>query len=202
MNMNIAQLTKLPKRVLDELPSIIKNYQIDTPLRMSHFLSQCHHESGGFKSTTENMKYSSARLLQVFPRHFKSLDDTKGYAMHPERIGNKVYANRLGNGDESSGDGFRYRGRGYIQCTGKNKYIILDNYLDEDIVANPDLIATKYPLYSAGWFWHSADLNSIADKGATFDVCEKVTKKVNGGKLGLQARHKMLVYYYQLLNIQ
>jgi len=160
MNMNIAQLTKLPKRVLDELPSIIKNYQIDTPLRMSHFLSQCHHESGG------------------------------------------LYANRLGNGDESSGDGFRYRGRGYIQCTGKNKYIILDNYLDEDIVDNPDLIATKYPLYSAGWYWHSVDLNSIADKGATFDVCEKVTKKVNGGKLGLQARYKMLVYYYQLLNIQ
>ena len=200
--MNIAQLTKLPKRVLDELPSIIRNYQIDTPLRMAHFLSQCHHESGGFKSTTENMKYSAARLLQVFPRHFKSLNDTKGYAMHSERIGNKVYANRLGNGDESSGDGFRYRGRGYIQCTGKNKYIILDNYLDEDIVANPDLIATKYPLYSAGWYWHSVDLNSIADKGSAFEVCEKVTKKVNGGKIGLESRYKYFVYYYQLLDIR
>lgn len=199
--MNIALLTKLPRRVLDELPSIINKYQIDTPLRMSHFLSQCHHESGGFKSTTENMKYSSARLLQVFPRHFKSLDDTKGYAMHPERIGNKVYANRLGNGDESSGDGYKYRGRGYIQVTGKNKYIILDKMLNEDIVSNPDLIALKYPLFSAAWFWDSVKLNSIADKGATMEICEQVTKKVNGGKLGLLARYKMLVYYYELLNI-
>lgn len=199
--MNIALLTKLPKRVLDELPSIINKYQIDTPLRMSHFLSQCHHESGGFKSTTENMKYSSARLLQVFPKHFKSLDDTKGYAMHPERIGNKVYANRLGNGNESSGDGYKYRGRGYIQVTGKNKYIILDKMLNEDIVSNPDLIALKYPLFSAAWFWDSVKLNSIADKGATMEICEQVTKKVNGGKLGLLARYKMLVYYYELLNI-
>lgn len=199
--MNIALLTKLPKRVLDELPSIINKYQIDTPLRMSHFLSQCHHESGGFKSTTENMKYSSARLLQVFPRHFKSLDDTKGYAMHPERIGNKVYANRLGNGDESSGDGYKYRGRGYIQVTGKNKYIILDKMLNEDILSNPDLIALKYPLFSAAWFWDSVKLNSIADKGTTMEICEQVTKKVNGGKLGLLARYKMLVYYYELLNI-
>lgn len=199
--MNIALLTKLPKKVLDELPSIINKYQIDTPLRMSHFLSQCHHESGGFKSTTENMKYSSARLLQVFPRHFKSLDDTKGYAMHPERIGNKVYANRLGNGDESSGDGYKYRGRGYIQVTGKNKYIILDKMLNEDIVSNPDLIALKFPLFSAAWFWDSVKLNSIADKGATIEICEQVTKKVNGGKLGLLARYKMLVYYYELLNI-
>lgn len=199
--MNIALLTKIPKRVLDELPSVINKYQIDTPLRMSHFLSQCHHESGGFKSTTENMKYSSARLLQVFPRHFKSLDDTKGYAMHPERIGNKVYANRLGNGDESSGDGYKYRGRGYIQVTGKNKYIILDKMLNEDIVSNPDLIALKYPLFSAAWFWDSVKLNSIADKGATMEICEQVTKKVNGGKLGLLARYKMLVYYYELLNI-
>ena len=199
--MNIALLTKLPKKVLDELPSIINKYQIDTPLRMSHFLSQCHHESGGFKSTTENMKYSSARLLQVFPRHFKSLDDTKGYAMHPERIGNKVYANRLGNGDESSGDGYKYRGRGYIQVTGKNKYIILDKMLNEDILSNPDLIALKYPLFSAAWFWDSVKLNSIADKGTTMEICEQVTKKVNGGKLGLLARYKMLVYYYELLNI-
>lgn len=199
--MNIALLTKLPKKVLDELPSIINKYQIDTPLRMSHFLSQCHHESGGFKSTTENMKYSSARLLQVFPKHFKSLDDTKGYAMHPERIGNKVYANRLGNGDESSGDGYKYRGRGYIQVTGKNKYIMLDKMLNEDIVSNPDLIALKYPLFSAAWFWDSVKLNSIADKGATMEICEQVTKKVNGGKLGLLARYKMFVYYYELLNI-
>lgn len=199
--MNIALLTKLPKKVLDELPSIINKYQIDTPLRMSHFLSQCHHESGGFKSTTENMKYSSARLLQVFPRHFKSLNDTKGYAMHPERIGNKVYANRLGNGDESSGDGYKYRGRGYIQVTGKNKYIILDKMLNEDIAANPDLIALKYPLFSAAWFWDSVKLNSTADKGATMEICEQVTKKVNGGKLGLLARYKMFVYYYELLNI-
>ena len=199
--MNIALLTKIPKRVLDELPSIINKYQIDTPLRMSHFLSQCHHESGGFKSTTENMKYSTARLLQVFPKHFKSLDDTKGYAMHPERIGNKVYANRLGNGNESSGDGYKYRGRGYIQVTGKNKYVILDKLLPEDIVNNPDWIALKYPLFSAAWFWDSVKLNQIADKGATMEICEQVTKSINGGKLGLLARYKMLVYYYELLNI-
>lgn len=200
--MNIAQLCKLPKKVLDELPSVIKYYQIDTPLRMSHFLSQCHHESGGFKSTTENMKYSAARLLQVFPKHFKSLDDTKGYAMHPERIGNKVYANRLGNGDELSGDGYKYRGRGYIQLTGRHNYKIIDSYLDENIIDNPDLIATKYPLFSAAWYWQSRKLNSTADKGATMEICEQVTRNINGGKLGLQSRYKLLVYYYQMLNIQ
>lgn len=198
--MNIAKLTKLPKQVIDELPMILNKYKIDTPLRLSHFLSQCHHESGGFKSTIENMKYSEKRLIQVFPRHFPTIESTKGYSMHPERIGNKVYANRLGNGDESSGDGFRFRGRGFIQCTGKNKYIILDKLLPEDIIGNPDLIATKYPLFSAAWFWDSVKLNQIADKGDSFAICEQVTKKVNGGKLGLQERYKMLVYYMKLLN--
>lgn len=200
--MNIAKLTKIPKRVLDELPTIITNFQIDTPLRMAHFLSQCHHESGGFKSTTENMKYSASRLLQVFPKYFKSVDETKGYAMYSERIGNKVYASRMGNGNESSGDGFRFRGRGYIQVTGKNKYVILDKILNDDIVANPDLIATKYPLYSAAWFWNSVNLNVIADKGSTHEICKEVTKKVNGGKIGLESRYKLLVYYIQLLDIR
>jgi putative chitinase len=199
--MNIAILTKLPKKVTDELPAIIDKYQINTPLRLSHFLSQCHHESGGFKSVSENMKYSEKRLMQVFPRHFPTIESTKGYSMHPERIGNKVYANRLGNRDESSGDGFKYRGRGYIQCTGRHKFAILDKLLHEDILNNPDWIATKYPLFSAAWFWDSVKLNQIADKGSSLEICEQVTKKVNGGKLGLLARYKHFVYYYELLKI-
>lgn len=197
----LISLSTLPQNVKDEFPKIMFEFSINNPLRVSHFLAQCHHESGGFKSTIENMKYSSKRLLEVFPKYFKTEEEAKKYAMQPERIGNKVYANRMGNGDESSGDGYKYRGRGYIQCTGKNKFVIFDKLLSEDILQNPDLIATKYPLWSAGWFWNATKLNDIADKGATLDVVTQVTLKVNGGKNGLLARNKLFVNYYKLLSI-
>jgi putative chitinase len=199
--MNIALLTKIPSEVLLELPTIMEAFEIDTPLRLAHFLSQCAHESGNFKHTVENMNYSEKRLLQVFPKYFPTLESTKGYAMHPERIGNKVYAGRMGNGDEASGHGYKYRGRGYIQVTGRGKFVELDKILTEDAVSNPDIIGDKYPLFASAWFWDAAKINKVADKGNTFEVCEQVTKKVNGGKNGLLNRWRYFVNFYARLTI-
>lgn len=197
--MNIDKLIQIPKASRNELQEVIEEYQINTALRLSHFLSQCHHESGGFRSKIENMNYGAKRLMEVFPKYFPTLQMAQEYAGKPEKIGSRVYANRMGNGDESTGEGFKYRGRGFIQITGKNKYRTLSNLWDIDILDNPDLIAEKYPFKSAGWFWNAAKLNQYADKGSTMADVEKVTKIVNGGKNGLQSRRKLFVNYYQLL---
>lgn len=199
--MNSKVIDSLPFSVRSEIAMVKERYCIDTPLRLSHFLSQCHHESGGFKHTTENLRYSSQRLLQVFPKYFADMKAASQYAMNPEKIGSRVYANRMGNGPESSQEGFLYRGRGYIQVTGKNKYIALDKLLPEDILKYPDLIATKYPMLASAWFWDAAGLNDIADKGSSYEICEEVTKKVNGGKNGLLNRWKHFVFYYKLFTL-
>ena len=121
------------------------------------------------------------------------------YERKPEKIANLVYANRMGNGDKASGDGYRFRGRGYIQLTGKDNYSAFDKTVDENILENPDLVATKYPLASAAWFFHKNGLQKIADEGATDAVVTKVTKKVNGGTIGLPDRIKHFNEYYKLL---
>jgi putative chitinase len=178
--------TRLPKGVMDQIPSVIDTFQINTPLRLAHFLAQCAHESNNFKATIENLNYSAKSLRAVFGKYFPDDATAKAYERKPEKIANIVYANRMGNDDK--GDGWKYKGRGYIQLTGKNNYAAFDKVVPEDVLANPDLVATKYPLLSAAWFWDSKNLNTLADNGKSDAVVTQMTKKVNGGTVGLDDR--------------
>ena len=191
--MNLDDLS-IPDKVKAELWYVMSKFGINTPERLAHFLGQCHHESGGFKFTTENTNYSDVGLKKRFNKYFKDKDISK-YARNPEKIANLVYANRMGNGNEASGDGFRFRGRGYIQLTGKNNYKAFDKFVDDDIVLNPELVATKYPLLTAAWFWDVNDLNEICDKGVNKSTIFAVTKKVNGGIKGLEERSVLTTRY-------
>jgi putative chitinase len=187
-NLNLAALAgKLPQAVIDQIPEAAAKFGITTNLRLAHFLAQCALESANFTATVENLNYSAQRLLQVFPKYFKNVD-VNAYARNPQKIGSRVYANRMGNGDEASGDGFKYRGRGYIQLTGKNNYQSFTDHIGEDCVANPDLVATKYPLASAGFFFNSNNIWAICDQGASDATVTSVTKRVNGGTHGLAER--------------
>lgn len=187
-NLNLAGLTgKIPDAVLAQIPAAAAEFGIKTNLRLAHFLAQCALESAGFTATVENLNYSAQRLLQVFPKYFKNVD-VNAYARNPQKIGSRVYANRMGNGDEASGDGFKFRGRGYIQLTGKNNYTSFSQFVGEDCVANPDLVATKYPLASAAFFFNSNNLWAICDQGSSDATVTSVTKRVNGGTHGLAER--------------
>ena len=181
-------ITKIPSPVMDEIMLVTEKFGITNSLRLSHFLSQCAHESGNFKLVRENLNYSADGLLKIFPKYFKDKATADAYARKPEKIANKVYANRMGNGDEASGDGFKYAGKGYIQLTGKDNYKQFSDFIGEDCVANPDLVATKYPLASAAFFFQKNKLWDICDKGATPEIVTAVTKRVNGGTHGLDDR--------------
>lgn len=160
-------------------------YGIDTPVRQAMFLSQLAHESGNFRHVVENLNYSAEALQRVFGRHFPTPEIAQAYARQPERIANRAYANRMGNGDEASGDGWRYRGRGLIQLTGKDNYSRYAAHTGVNVVADPDLVATpEYAADSAGWFWSANRLNQLADTG---DV-RAVTRRINGGFNGLADR--------------
>ncbi|KAF0224634.1 MAG: hypothetical protein FD176_816 [Rhodospirillaceae bacterium] len=157
---------------------------IDTPLRLAAFLAQIAHESGQLRALVENLNYSAEALLRVFPRHFDAAQAAV-YARQPERIGSKVYANRMGNGDETSGDGWRYRGRGLIQITGHDNYAACGTALGLDLIAQPELLERPGPAArSAGWFWHRNGLNRPADAR---DI-ETITRRINGGLTGLEDR--------------
>ena len=173
---------------MGEVFSIVEKFNITNHLRLAHFLSQCAHESGNFKFLTENLNYSADGLLKIFPKYFKDKATADAYARKPEKIGSRVYANRMGNGDEACGEGYKFRGRGYIQLTGKDNYKQFSEFIGEDVVANPDLVATKYPLTSAAFFFNKNGLWTICDKGDTTDVVTLVTKRVNGGTHGLDDR--------------
>lgn len=179
---------KIPVNVLAEVDTLIEKFNLNSPLRLAHFLAQCAHESGNFKALTENLNYSADGLLKIFPKYFKDKATADAYARKPEKIANRVYASRMGNGDEASGDGYKFRGRGYIQLTGKDNYKAFSAFIGEDCVANPDLVATKYPLASAAFFFEKNKLWDICDKGATTEVVTLVTKRVNGGTHGLEDR--------------
>jgi len=198
--MNLNNLKGIvPDPVLYALDETVKKFELNTPLRLAHFLAQCGHESAGFKATRENLSYSSEGLMKIFPKYFPSIDFATQFAKQPEKIANKVYANRMGNGDEASGEGFKFRGRGYIQLTGKNNYTAFGNAIGVDLVANPDLVASKYALLSAAWFFHKNGLHKIADEGDTDIVVTRVTKRVNGGTIGLADRIKHFKEYYSHL---
>ena len=188
----------VPDQVLAELPTIAK-FKIDTPLEVAHFLAQCGHESAGFKAVQENLNYGAKGLLGIFKKYFPTEAKALQYERKPEKIANLVYGSRMGNGPEASGDGYKFRGRGYIQLTGKANYTNFAKFIGEDTVANPDLVATKYPLASAAFFFDSNKLWAICDKGADDATVTAVTKRVNGGTIGLPDRIKHFKEYYNLL---
>lgn len=179
---------KIPINVLTEIDTLVAKFNVSSALRLSHFLAQCAHESGNFKVLNENLNYSADGLLKIFPKYFKDKATADAYARKPEKIANRVYANRMGNGDEASGDGYKFRGRGYIQLTGKDNYKAFSDFIGEDCVDNPDLVSSKYPLTSAAFFFEKNKLWDICDKGNTPDVVTLVTKRVNGGTHGLDDR--------------
>lgn len=188
----------IPDNVLAQIPGTVEKFKINTPLRLAHFLAQCGHESGGFKVVNENLNYSVDGLKKIFPKYFPE-NLAESYAKKPEKIANKVYGSRMGNGDEASGEGFKFRGRGYIQLTGKNNYKAFGEAINENIESNPDLVATKYPLLSAAWFF-SKNCLTKCDAGASDEVVKTVTKCVNGGNIGLADRIKHFKEYYGLLS--
>jgi putative chitinase len=189
----------IPDTVIAQIPDVAAKFGINTPLRLAHFLAQCGHESGGFKLVNENLNYSADGLKKIFPKYFAQAGLAESYARQPEKIASRVYGGRMGNGDESTKEGFKFRGRGYIQLTGKSNYTEFDKFVDDDILGNPDLVATKYPLLSAAWFFHKNGLNAISDKGADDATVTSVTKRVNGGTIGLPDRIKHFKEYYSLL---
>lgn len=190
----------IPDAVIAQIPAVMEKFQINTPLRLAHFLAQCGHESGGFKATQENLNYGAKGLMTIFKKYFPTEALAKAYERQPEKIASRVYGSRMGNADEASKEGYKFRGRGYIQLTGKDNYKTFDATVPEDILANPDLVASKYPLLSAGWFWSKTGLNAVADKGATDADVTAVTKRVNGGTIGLPDRIKHFKEYHKLLS--
>jgi putative chitinase len=190
----------IPDSVIAQIPDTAKKFNITTPLRLAHFLAQCGHESGGFKAVQENLNYSATGLKGTFSKYFKEAGLAESYQRNPQKIANRVYGGRMGNGPESTGDGYKFRGRGYIQLTGKENYTNFAKFIGEDTVANPDLVATKYPLSSAAFFFDSNKLWSICDKGADNATVTAVTKRVNGGTIGLPDRIKHFKEYYHLLS--
>lgn len=197
--MNLGKLEKhLPYIVMTELPAVIKRFHITTPLRLAHFLAQCAHESGDFILVEENLNYSASRLIQIFPKHFNTAL-SQAYAHKPERIANIIYAKRIGNGSVESGDGFKYRGRGYIQLTGKTNYSRFAGFIGDDVINNPDLVASKYPLASAAFFFTDNQIWKWCDVGSSDDAIAGVTKRINGGLIGLDDRISRFKTFYAAL---
>ena len=194
--MNLQKLEHiLPNNVYDALVKGNKN--ISNNFRLAHFLSQVAHESGNFKVLHENLNYSASGLLKVFPRYFNA-NTAAQFARKPQLIANRVYANRIGNGNEASGDGWNYRGRGYLQVTGRANYKAFSEYIGEDCEKNPDLLATKYPLDSALWFFDRNKLWTLCDKGE--ENVPIVSRRVNGGTNGLQDRLNKFRSFMKYLN--
>ena len=189
----------IPDAVIAMIPDTAAKFGINTPLRLAHFLAQCGHESGGFRATQENLNYSAKGLNTIFRKYFPTEASAAAYARQPAKIASKVYGNRMGNGPESSGEGFKFRGRGYIQLTGKENYTAFGRSIGEDMTANPDKVAGPYALLSAAWFFSKNGLHRMADEGASDAVVTKITKRVNGGTIGLADRIKHFKEYYKLL---
>ena len=207
MQITIEQIKKIapgaPDKAAGEFVDTFNKWSdkfgITTPLRAAHFISQCVHECAELKAFEENLNYSEKGLLKVFPKHFNSAT-AKQYARKPEKIANHVYANRIGNGNEASGDGWKYKGRGAIGLTGRSNYLAYSTsgFCVGDLMAHPEWLAKSPGCYkSAMWFWWKNGLNAIADTG---DV-NAVTKRVNGGYNGLDSRKKYLAMAKEALGI-
>jgi putative chitinase len=188
--MNEEQLARLGihESWLLPLNETFERFNINTPLRQACFLGQCAHESGHFKFLEENLNYKADALMRVWPKRFNH-ELAQECAHNPERIANVVYADRMGNGDSESGDGYAYRGRGLIQLTGKTNYDAFGNAMGMDVLENPDYLSTpEGACLSAGWFWEHHGLNELADQ----NELEQMTKRINGGTLGLQERAALM----------
>lgn len=185
--MNSSQLGQLgiDDKWLVPLNAAFAKYDISTPARQAFFIGQCAHESGNFRILEENLHYSASSLMRVWPSRFPNLDVANQYANNPEKIANKVYGGRMGNGPEESGDGWKYHGRGLIQLTGKENYANCGSGMGVDLLSDPNrLLDPEYAALSAAWFWNKKGLNSLADS----QDYETMTKRINGGTLGLDDR--------------
>ena len=207
MELSLQQLKQLlPKNPYVDhwhqaLSQLLPDYEINTPQRIAAFVAQCSHESAGFTALKENLNYKAATLRKIFPKYFPTDDLANAYANMPnkqEAIANRVYASRMGNGDEHSGDGFRYCGRGLIQLTGKSNYQSFADSLEMDVEDVPEYLATfEGAAQSACWFWESNNLNQWADKGDILTL----TKRINGGTIGLEDRIKHYEHALHVLGV-
>jgi len=195
--MNSDQLKKLGigEQWLDPLNETFERYEINTPKRQACFIGQCMHESGGFRLLNENLNYSAKALMNTWPSRFPDIDTAEKYEHNPEKIANKVYGGRMGNNEE--GDGWKYHGRGLIQLTGKENYANCGLGLGVDLLGNPDWLATpQYAALSAGWFWNKRNLNALADNMQI----DEMTKKINGGSIGIADRQAKINMALNALN--
>ena len=180
----------------EPLQQTFDKYSLNTALRQAAFIGQCQHESENFTKLEEGLNYSASRLMAVWPSRFPNLDMANQYANNPQKLANKVYGGRMGNGNEESGEGYAYRGRGLIQMTGKEAYANCGSGLGVDFLSNPDLLSTpEYATLSAGWFWNKKGLNDLADTGDY----ETMTKRINGGVLGLDDRKAKIAKAREIL---
>ena len=194
--MTNEQLTALniDPKWLDPINETFAKYEINTPARQACFIGQCAHESGNFKVLEENLHYKAESLMKVWPSRFPDLDTASKYANNPQLIANKVYSGRMGNVED--GDGWKYHGRGLIQLTGRDNYANCGLGLGVDLLGNPDLLATvEYACLSAGWFWNKKGLNDLADTGDY----ETMTKRINGGLIGLDDRKAKIAKAKEIL---
>jgi len=197
--------TKYPQQWYDTLfghksilgnKTLLDEYEINTPKRIAAFMAQCGHESGGFVFLTENLNYSAAGLMKTFAKYFPDQATANAYARQPDKIANRVYANRMGNGDEASGDGARYKGRGLIQVTGKDNYFWFASSLEITPEAAAEYMQTfEGAAQSACWYWETAKLNALADTGDILTM----TKRINGGTIGLEDRKKHYAHALHVL---
>ena len=188
---------KYPDDLADALTESFDKYEINTVNRAAGFLAQCGHESAGFTVLKENLNYSAEGLNKTFKKYFPTLADATPYARNPEKIANKVYGNRMGNGAEASGEGYKFRGRGALQLTGKSNYEAFSTYLSKpEVMTTPDLVASTYAFESAKFFFDRNKLWSICDKGINDGAIKELTKKINGGYNGLEHRTELTKKYY------
>ena len=198
MTINANQLKQLHigEQWVDALNETFVRFDIMNPLRKAAFIGQASHESGNFKMLEEDLRYRAETLMRVWPKRFPTLEFAKQYEKNPKKIANSVYANRMGNRDEASGDGHRFRGRGLFQLTGHSNYFHAGKALGEDFVMNPDLVATPmYAALTAGFFWDTHKLNQYADS----QDYKTMTKKINGGFIGLADREKHIAHALSVL---
>ena len=188
---------ELADKWADALNETCQEFAIDSPYRIAGFISQTAHESAEFKFVSENLNYSAASLMRVWSQRFPTVEIAQRYAMNPEKIANRAYCDRMGNGDETSGDGWKYRGRGLIQLTGKNNYVAYSMACDNEALQYPDIVAEpKYAAESAGWFWNVNRLNQLADAQDIVGM----TKRINGGTHGLddrQMKYSKIMSYFE-----
>lgn len=181
----------------EALEKCLVQYGINTPARIAAFLAQCAHESGNFRTIKENLNYRAESLLKVFPKYFKTVTEAKQFEKKPEKIANRIYGGRMGNGPEATGDGWKYCGRGLIQLTGKNNYQAFATSINMPLEQVPEYLATfEGAVNSACWFWKNNNLNELADKKDIVGM----TKRINGGTIGLEDRKKHYEHALKVLN--